>query len=92
MRPLKILIATERFPPKVFGGGEISAYLFAKELAKKHEVHVITSRNPGEDRNFLIDTSKLHWNKYSVYGKDKIYPIVVIKGKQEVSRAFISLN
>ncbi len=48
--------------------------------------------NPGEDRNYLIDTSKLHWKKYSIKGEDKIYPVVVLKGDTEVSRAFIHLE
>ncbi|MFH1770950.1 MAG: glycosyltransferase [archaeon] len=41
---LKILLVSEYFPPKVFGGGEISAHSLAKALAgKNHEVFVLTS-------------------------------------------------
>lgn len=58
----------------------------------KGYVPPVPGGNPGEDRNYLIDTSKLHWIKYSIHGKDKIYPIVVNKGSKEVSRIFISLK
>ena len=51
-----------------------------------------TQYNSGEDRNYLIDTTQLTWKKYSVHGKGILYPIVVSKGEQEVSRAFIALN
>ena len=44
MAKLKILMTAERFPPNVFGGGEFSAYFVAKTMAKKHAVHVITSK------------------------------------------------
>ncbi len=45
MNSLKVLLVSEYFPPKTFGGGEISAYLLAKHLAKKGvEVSVLTSR------------------------------------------------
>ena len=42
---MKILLVTEYFPPRIFGGGEISAYNLARELAKNSiEVHVLTSK------------------------------------------------
>ena len=50
------------------------------------------SYNTGEDRNYLIDASKLNWEKYSIYGKGKVYPIVVLKGEKEISRAFIYIK
>jgi len=51
-----------------------------------------TDYNNGEDRNYVIDTSQLHWNKYSVNGEGKVYPIVVYKGQHKVSRAFIAIS
>ena len=47
MAQFKILITAERFPPNVFGGGEYSAFLLAKNLAQNNEVHVITSKDAG---------------------------------------------
>ena len=41
---LKVLLVTEYFPPVVYGGGEISAYLLAKNLAKHVDVSVLTSK------------------------------------------------
>jgi len=42
---LKVLLISEYFPPKTFGGGEISAWLLAKNLAKEKnfKVSVLTS-------------------------------------------------
>jgi glycosyltransferase involved in cell wall biosynthesis len=41
---MKVLLVSEYFPPKVFGGGEISAEFLAKNLTeKKIEVFVLTS-------------------------------------------------
>lgn len=51
-----------------------------------------TDYNTGEDRNYLIDTSQLHWNKYSLHGEGKVYPIVVYKGDLAVSSAYISIT
>jgi len=48
--------------------------------------------NDGEDRNSLIDTRGLYWNKYSVNGEGKKYPIVVTRGDQELTRAFIYIQ
>ena len=39
---MKILIPTEYYPPFVRGGGEISTKILAEELAKKHDVTVLT--------------------------------------------------
>ena len=44
---MRILLVTEKFPPKIFGGGEISAFLLAKALSKENEIHII-SAGPGE--------------------------------------------
>ncbi|MBN1502545.1 glycosyltransferase family 4 protein [Candidatus Woesearchaeota archaeon] len=49
---LRVLFVSEYFPPHTKGGGEISAYLLAKSLAKKIEVHVLTS---GENDNGTDD-------------------------------------
>jgi len=48
--------------------------------------------NPGEDRNYLIDISTLGWKKYSLNGYGKIYPLVVIKNNEELSRIYISIE
>jgi len=46
MENKRVLLVTEYFPPKIFGGGEISAYLLAKNLAKKGiDVSVLTSKS-----------------------------------------------
>lgn len=47
MKNLKVLLVSEYFPPKIFGGGEISALQLAKALAKKGmKVYVLTSYFP----------------------------------------------
>lgn len=51
-----------------------------------------TDYNNGEDRNYLIDVSQLQWDKYSLHGKGKIYPVVVYKGNHPVSSCFISIQ
>ncbi len=48
--------------------------------------------NTGEDRNFLIDTSKMHWRKYSLHGEGEVYPIVVTKGDLQVSQAYLAIQ
>ncbi|MBU0712078.1 hypothetical protein KJ762_10835 [bacterium] len=48
--------------------------------------------NSGEDRNFLIDISALSWKKYSLNGDGKIYPLVVVKNDEELSRIYISIE
>lgn len=44
---MRILYLSEFFPPVSRGGGEKSAYLLAKEVAKKNDVTVLTSRFKG---------------------------------------------
>jgi glycosyltransferase involved in cell wall biosynthesis len=39
---MKILFVAEYYPPVVMGGAEISLSLLAKELSRKHDVHVLT--------------------------------------------------
>lgn len=42
---MKVLLVSEYFPPKTFGGGELSAYNLAKALSKKgFKVTVLTSK------------------------------------------------
>ena len=42
---MKVLLVSEYYPPKVFGGGEISAKLIAEGLCKQGiDVHVLTSK------------------------------------------------
>ena len=43
---MKVLFISEYFPPKIKGGGEISAYLLAKNLAKRIDVSVLTGYFP----------------------------------------------
>ncbi|MFA4838743.1 MAG: M14/M99 family metallopeptidase [Candidatus Neomarinimicrobiota bacterium] len=45
--------------------------------------------NDGEDRNSLIDIRKMNWNKYSVDGKGKKYPIIVTRDDRELTHAYI---
>ncbi len=48
---MKILLISEYFPPKIFGGGEISAWLLAKNLAKRGlDVSVLTSYFSGLEK------------------------------------------
>lgn len=48
METLKILIVSEYYPPKVFGGGEKSVQMLAESLARAgHSVSVLTSHHPG---------------------------------------------
>ena len=44
---MKVLFISEYFPPQSRGGGEISSYLLAKELANTINIHVLTSHFPG---------------------------------------------
>lgn len=48
--------------------------------------------NDGEDRNSLIDIRRLNWNKYSIDGNGKKYPIVVTRGDRELTRAYIFIQ
>ncbi|MBC8500882.1 MAG: glycosyltransferase family 4 protein [Nanoarchaeota archaeon] len=51
MKKLKVLLVSEYFPPKTFGGGEISAYHLAKSLAEEGvSVFVLTSYFKGLKR------------------------------------------
>ena len=55
---MKVLLVSEYFPPKVFGGGEIGAYALAESLSKnKIEVSILTTHFPDlkkfENRNNL---------------------------------------
>jgi glycosyltransferase involved in cell wall biosynthesis len=54
---LRILLVTQNFPPKIFGGGEISAYLLAKSLSESHEVHVISA---GPGKMYELDGIRVH--------------------------------
>jgi len=82
MSHLKILITTERFPPDVFGGGEISAYLLASALASRHEVHILTSKNNEKDKNSKLKKNEL----FSELNKLNIHR--VIKPLKEYNRVF----
>ncbi|MBN2421642.1 glycosyltransferase family 4 protein [Candidatus Woesearchaeota archaeon] len=47
---MKVLLVTEYFPPKIFGGGEISAEILAESLAEKGiDVSVLTSYFEGSN-------------------------------------------
>lgn len=48
--------------------------------------------NTGEDRNYLVDVNTLQWKKYSLNGKGKVYPIVVMKNNQEISRVYLAIE
>ena len=53
---MRILGVSEKFYPNIKGGGELSAYLLLKELAKKHEIHVVTSGKHEE----ILDGIHIH--------------------------------
>ena len=58
---MKVLMISEYYPPFGKGGGEISAYLLAKELAKtKNKVHVLTSHFPGLKKKETKDKIIIH--------------------------------
>lgn len=59
---LKILLVSEYFPPKIFGGGEISAWLLAKNLAKEKgiEVSILTSYFPQLKKFEVEDGVKIY--------------------------------
>ncbi|MFC1648861.1 glycosyltransferase family 4 protein [Nanoarchaeota archaeon] len=69
---MKILIITEYFPSSaevdVRGGVEARAFYIAKELAKKHKVSIITSREPGQKEEARFAGIKV----YRV-GKERTY-------------------
>jgi len=59
---MKVLLVSEYFPPKVQGGGEISAYLLAKNLVKQGiRVHILTSKfDNQEEFEYNEDGIKIH--------------------------------
>jgi glycosyltransferase involved in cell wall biosynthesis len=57
---MKILFVSEYFPPKIMGGGEINVHLMAKTLAKKLDVHVVTSFHKGLKLYEVVDGIKVH--------------------------------
>lgn len=66
---MKLLLVTEYFPPAIFGGGELSAFLLAKELAKKEiEIHVLTSYFKGLKKEETKD--KIHIHRLLATGKN----------------------
>lgn len=70
---MKILFLTEFFPIKdggeISGGAESRTYYLAKNLAKKHEVSVITASLP---------KSKQYekWEKLGIYRVGRMYPYI----------------
>lgn len=70
---MKIGFLIEYFPP-VIGGAENNCFYLARELAKKHEVHVFTSDRKDKKRfkkEEIIDNIKIHryknWFRYKYY-------------------------
>jgi len=61
---MKILLLTEYFPRSdkadITGGVENRVYNISKELAKKNEVHVITSKQPGAKKYSKINNVYVH--------------------------------
>lgn len=61
---MKILIISEYFPSgkdlKFSGGVEARTYFLAKNLAKHHQVHVVTSRLPGTKLNEKLSRINIH--------------------------------
>lgn len=56
---MKVLLVSEYFPPKIFGGGEISAWQIAEALAKKIDVQVLTSCFPSRSLE-IKNNVKIH--------------------------------
>ncbi|EJG06788.1 glycosyl transferase group 1 [Methanofollis liminatans DSM 4140] len=67
---MRIALLVMMFPPKNLGGTEIASYNIAKHLARRnHEVHVITSSDPGvpnykSESGFFIHRTVLNHTKY----------------------------
>ncbi len=58
---MKVLLVSEYFPPKIFGGGEISAGLLAKNLAESGlDVSVLTSHFKGLKEFEILDGVKIY--------------------------------
>lgn len=47
--------------------------------------------NSGEDRGYVINTSKDLWKRYSIKKDGKVYQIVVTKDEEEVGKLFVDL-
>jgi len=57
----KILLISEYFPPRIFGGGELSAYELAKGLSENGlNVSVLTSQTPMEEGFEIKDGFKIY--------------------------------
>jgi len=53
---MKVLMISEYFPPMSMGGGEISAFLLAKELAKNNiDITILTSKFSGQKEDETIE-------------------------------------
>ena len=65
MRPLRILIVHELFPPNFAGGGEKLVYEMAKHLQEQgHQIRVLTTGNPRIKEFSGIKTVRLPINRY----------------------------
>jgi glycosyltransferase involved in cell wall biosynthesis len=79
---MKVLLISEYFPPKIFGGGEISAWLLAKNLAKEEiDVSILTSHFSGLKKFEVKDGVKIHRRLKT--GKDPY------SFRENVKRAFL---
>ena len=62
---MKILLANEKFPPEVAGGGETIVYNLVKGLIKRgHQVTVLTTGNPRIKEFDGIKTIRVPVNRY----------------------------
>lgn len=57
---MKIAILVYLFPPVWLGGTEVATYNIARELAQRHEVHVLTTSDKGQTKESRQDGFTVH--------------------------------
>ncbi len=79
---MKIVILVNLFPPKWLAGTEIATYNLADHLARRHEVHVITSHDAGlpefsEENGFSVH--RIAWPKIRFIGTVTFWAKICLK-------------